>query len=101
MIYRKKNKQTIWINKKDKHNRFNNKNTQLIAMSLYIKKFYDKMNQMKTLKKLENIGIQERMLEFIRKLVSEKRIKVRVGETSLLSKQTDHRIPKTLCLGRS
>ena len=44
-----------------------------------IKKAYDKVNREKILEQLENMGIQERMMEFIRELISERLIKVRVG----------------------
>ena len=38
----------------------------------------NKVNSDKTLEQLENIGIQRRMLRFIRELISERWIKVRV-----------------------
>ena len=46
---------------------------------LDIKKAYDEVNREKTLEQLENIRMQERIMEFIRELISERWIMVRVG----------------------
>ena len=43
---------------------------KIAAIFFNIKKVYDKVNREKTLK-LENMGIQRRMMEFIRELISE------------------------------
>ena len=42
------------------------------AIFFYIKKAYDKVNREKTLEQLENMGIQGRMLSFIRELIGER-----------------------------
>ena len=52
-----------------------------------IKKTYDNINRDKILEQLENMGIQGRMLRFIKGLV-------RVGGSVLQSKQTDLRSPQ-------
>ena len=54
-----------------------------------VKKAYDKLNRDKTLEQLENIGIQGRMLRFIRELIGERWIKVRVGGSVSQNRQTD------------
>ena len=48
--------------RKQRHNRRN-------IIFFYIEKAFDKVNREKTLKQPENIGIQERMMDFIRKLM--------------------------------
>ena len=58
------------------------------AIFFNIKKAYDKVNRDKTLGQLENMKIQGRMLKFIRELIGERLIKVRVeGSVS----QSKHR----------
>ena len=47
-----------------------------------------------TLEQLENMGIEGRMLKFIRELIGKRWIKVRVGESISQSKQTDLEIPQ-------
>ena len=42
------------------------------AIFFDIEQVYDKVNSDKTLEQLENMGIQRRMVEFIRKLIGEK-----------------------------
>ena len=63
------------------------------AIFFDIEKMYDKVNRAKILEKLKNMGMQERMMEFIRELIGERWIKVRVGEPISQSKQTDLGIP--------
>ena len=67
-----------------------------ITASIFFKieKVYDKVIREKTLEQLENLGIQERMMEFIRELLGERWIKVRVGGCISQSKQTDLGIPQ-------
>ena len=47
--------------------------------SLISRNCMTKVNREKTLEQLENMGIQGRMIEFIRELIGERWIKVRVG----------------------
>ena len=62
-----------------------------IVIFFNIKKVYDKVNRDKT---LENMGIQRRMLRFIRELISERWIEVRAVGSISQSKQTDMGIPQ-------
>ena len=48
-----------------------------------------KVNRDKTLEQLENMGIQKRMVRFIRELIGERWIKVRVAGFITQNKQTD------------
>ena len=57
-----------------------------------IEKAYDKVNREKTFEQLENMGKQGRMMEFIRELIGERWIKVRVGGSISQSKHTDSEI---------
>ena len=54
-----------------------------------ILKVYDKVNREKTLEQIENMRIQGSMLRFIRELIGERWIKVRVGRSISQSKQTN------------
>ena len=69
--------------KTKKYNRHNIKNNKKIldrfrrkektaVIFFDIEKAYDKVNRDMTLEQLENMGIQVRMLRFIRELISEK-----------------------------
>ena len=60
------------------------------AIFFYIEKTYDKVNRDKTLEKLENIGIQGRMLRFIGELNGKRWSTTSVSQ----SKQTALRIPQ-------
>ena len=42
------------------------------SLALRNKEAYDKVNRVKTLKQLENMEVQGRMMEFIRELISER-----------------------------
>ena len=64
------------------------------AIFFDFEKVYDKVNREKTLEQLENMGIQGRMMEFIRELIGERWIKVRVRGYISQSKQTDLGIPQ-------
>ena len=46
-----------------------------------IEKAYDKVNREKTFEKLENTGIQERMMNFTKELISERWINVGIEDT--------------------
>ena len=67
---------TVLLQDTKKHNRHNiknNKNSQWIQEKRKnSKKASDKVNREKTQEQLENIGIQGRIMEFIRKLISER-----------------------------
>ena len=65
-----------------------------VAIIFYIKKAYNKINKNKSLKQLENMGIQGKMMEFIRELTSERWIKVRVGVSTSQNRRTDLGIPQ-------
>ena len=64
------------------------------AIFFNIEKTYDKFNREKTFEQLENMKIQGRMKEFLRELISERWIKVRMGVSISQSKQTDMGIPQ-------
>ena len=64
------------------------------AIFFDIEKAYDKVNREKTFEQLENMGIQGRMMEFIRELISERWIKVRMGGSISQSKLTGLGIPQ-------
>ena len=59
--------------------------------SLISRKCIKKVNREKTLEQLVNMGIQKRMMEFIRELICERWIKVRMGGYISQSKQRDLR----------
>ena len=48
------------------------------AIFFNIEKAYDKVNRDKTVEQLENVALPGRMLRFIRELISDRWIKVRV-----------------------
>ena len=54
-----------------------------------IEKSHHKVNRDKTLEQLENMGLQGRILRFIRELIGERWITVRVGGSVSQSKQAD------------
>ena len=68
------------------------------AIVFNIKKAYGKINRKKTFEQLENMKIQERKLEFIKELITERWIKARVVGTTSQSKQTDLGIPQGVIL---
>ena len=70
------------------------KRKKTAAVFFDIEKTFNKINRNKTFEKLEKIVIQERIMEFIRELISKRWIKVRVGGSTLMNKQTDQRIPQ-------
>ena len=70
-------------------NRFKRKE-KMVAIFFNIEKAYDKVNRDKTLEKLENIGIQGRMLRFIGELNGKRWSTTSVSQ----SKQTALRIPQ-------
>ena len=49
------------------------------AIFFNIEKAYHKINRNKTFKQLENMGMPTQMMEFIRKLINNRWVKVRVG----------------------
>ena len=70
------------------------KTEAILFDSFNIEKAYDKVNREKTLEQLENMGIQGRMMEFIREVIGEIWIKERVSEYISQSKQTDLGVPQ-------
>ena len=64
------------------------------AIFFDIEKAYDKINREKTLDQLEVMGIRGRMLKFIKELISERWIKVKVGGSISQNKQTDLGVPQ-------
>ena len=48
------------------------KRKRTVAIFFGIKIVYDKVNREKTLQLLENMGIQQRMMEFVRELIGER-----------------------------
>ena len=70
------------------------------AFFVDIEKAYDKVNTDKVLEQ-ENVGIQGRMLKFIRELIIERWIKMRVGGSISQSKRTDLEILQGGVLGEN
>ena len=64
---------------------------EIIVAIFYIEKAYNKVNREK---KLDNMGIQGKMMAFIRELISKRWVKVRVEGSISQSKHTDLGIPK-------
>ena len=58
---------------------FRKKRSIIDTVSKIITKIFDKVNREKKFEQLENMRIQGRRLEFIRELINERWIKVRVG----------------------
>ena len=64
------------------------------AISCSIEKAYDKINRNKIFERLENMGIQGQVMIFIRELISDRGIKVRIVKSTSHNKQTDMGIPQ-------
>ena len=58
--------------KKERHNRYNIKKQKFERKEKTAAIFFDKINKTKTFEQLKNIGIQGRMMEIIRELISDR-----------------------------
>ena len=63
-------------------------------MNVKKNKAHDKVNRRRTFEQLVNMGIQDRMLKTIKKLVKDRLIKVRVGRITSKRRQTDLKVPR-------